>query len=43
MRALLDVNVLMALFDAGHTMHARAMAWLKNQASGASGAAPRAD
>ena len=31
MRALLDVNVLIALFDAGHTMHARAMAWLENQ------------
>jgi hypothetical protein len=40
MRALLDANVLIALFDAGHTMHARAMAWLENQASGASGAAP---
>ena len=33
MRALLDVNVLIALFDAGHTMHARAMAWLENQAA----------
>jgi hypothetical protein len=30
MRALLDVNVLIALFDAGHTLHARAMAWLEN-------------
>lgn len=43
MRALLDVNVLIALFDAGHTLHARAMAWLENQASGASGAAPGTD
>jgi predicted nucleic acid-binding protein len=39
MRALLDVNVLIALFDAGHALHDRAMAWLENQASGASGAA----
>jgi predicted nucleic acid-binding protein len=39
MRALLDVNVLIALVDAGHTMHARAMAWLKNQACGSSGSA----
>jgi hypothetical protein len=40
MRALLVVNVLIALFDAGHTMHAQAITWLENQASGASGAAP---
>lgn len=28
MRALLDVNVLIALFDAGHVHHATANAWL---------------
>lgn len=28
MRALLDVNVLIALLDADHTMHARATEWL---------------
>jgi len=28
MRALLDVNVLIALLDANHTMHERAMSWL---------------
>jgi len=28
MRALLDVNVLVALFDADHSLHARATAWL---------------
>lgn len=28
MRALLDVNVLIALLDADHAMHARASAWL---------------
>jgi toxin-antitoxin system PIN domain toxin len=28
MRALLDVNVLIALLDAGHLHHARASAWL---------------
>jgi len=27
MRALLDVNVLIALLDADHTLHARAIAW----------------
>ncbi|MEO8135227.1 MAG: TA system VapC family ribonuclease toxin [Betaproteobacteria bacterium] len=27
MRALLDVNVLIALFDADHSLHARATAW----------------
>lgn len=27
MRALLDVNVLLALFDPAHTHHARALAW----------------
>ena len=43
MRALVDVNMLIALFDAGHTMHARAMAWLENQPSGAGGAVPGAD
>lgn len=30
MRALLDVNVLIALLDAGHAMHARAMIWLQS-------------
>jgi toxin-antitoxin system PIN domain toxin len=30
MRALLDVNVLIALLDADHTMHERAMSWLSN-------------
>jgi predicted nucleic acid-binding protein len=28
MRALLDVNVLIALLDAGHILHTRAMHWL---------------
>jgi toxin-antitoxin system PIN domain toxin len=28
MRALLDVNVLIALLDAGHVHHAQAMSWL---------------
>lgn len=32
MRALLDVNVLIALLDAGHLHHATAMAWLKREA-----------
>ncbi|GAB4213420.1 MAG: type II toxin-antitoxin system VapC family toxin [Rhodoferax sp.] len=32
MRALLDVNVLIALLDAGHAMHRRATAWLTQQA-----------
>ncbi len=27
MRALLDINVLLALFDSGHTFHSRAMQW----------------
>jgi toxin-antitoxin system PIN domain toxin len=27
MRALLDINVLLALFDSGHTFHPRAMQW----------------
>ncbi len=31
MRALLDVNVLIALLDAGHAMHAAAMAWLERE------------
>lgn len=29
MRALLDINVLLALFDTGHQFHARARAWLQ--------------
>ena len=29
MRALLDINVLIALLDAAHTHHARAHAWLR--------------
>jgi len=31
MLALLDVNVLIALLDAGHTMHIRATQWLAQQ------------
>ncbi|MEK8088668.1 TA system VapC family ribonuclease toxin [Thermithiobacillus plumbiphilus] len=31
MRALLDVNVLIALLDAGHLYHRRAMAWLEEE------------
>jgi toxin-antitoxin system PIN domain toxin len=31
MRALLDVNVLIALLDGGHAMHARATEWLARQ------------
>ena len=35
MRALLDVNMLLALFDKGHTFHAKAQAWwLANQQHG---------
>ncbi len=35
MRALLDVNVLIALLDAGHLHHRRALAWLEtNLAAG---------
>lgn len=30
MRALLDVNVLIALLDGGHVHHANAMAWLRD-------------
>jgi uncharacterized protein len=32
MRALLDVNVLIALLDAGHAMHGKAMNWLERNA-----------
>jgi uncharacterized protein len=32
MRALLDVNVLIALLDADHSLHARAMEWFPGQA-----------
>src|SRR5262245_33167712 len=32
MRALLDVNVLIALLDADHTLHARATTWFVSQA-----------
>ncbi|TMH58142.1 MAG: PIN domain-containing protein [Betaproteobacteria bacterium] len=32
MRALLDVNVLIALLDADHSLHARAMEWFAGQA-----------
>ena len=32
MRALLDVNVLIALLDADHTLHAPAMAWFNENA-----------
>lgn len=32
MRALLDVNVLIALLDGGHAMHLRATQWLTRQA-----------
>ena len=31
MRALLDVNVLIALLDAGHVHHGLAMSWLKRE------------
>ncbi|MBS4095338.1 MAG: VapC toxin family PIN domain ribonuclease [Sulfuricella sp.] len=31
MRALLDVNVLIALLDAGHVHHALAMSWLERE------------
>lgn len=31
MRALLDVNVLIALLDAGHVMHDQAMSWLERE------------
>lgn len=34
MRALLDVNVLVAMLDADHVHHARARAWLEARASG---------
>jgi toxin-antitoxin system PIN domain toxin len=33
MRALLDVNVLIALLDAGHAMHTRATQWLARQSN----------
>lgn len=33
MRALLDVNVLIALLDGGHVHHAAAMKWLENNIS----------
>lgn len=32
MRALLDVNVLIALLDGGHAMHRRAMDWMEREA-----------
>ena len=32
MRALLDVNVLIALLDADHSLHARAMTWFTSHA-----------
>src|SRR6185295_7642505 len=34
MRALLDVDVLIALFDADHSLHARAIAWFAIAAPG---------
>ena len=33
MRALLDVNVLIALLDGGHVMHTRAMDWMEREAA----------
>ncbi|MCC6196440.1 MAG: PIN domain-containing protein [Burkholderiales bacterium] len=33
MRSLLDVSVLIALLDAGHSLHARAREWFKDHAS----------
>jgi len=33
-RALLDVNVLIALLDAGHLHHSRAMKWLRENVAG---------
>lgn len=34
MRALLDVNVLIALLDADHSLHARAIQWFASHARG---------
>ncbi len=34
MRALLDVNVLLALFDPGHLFHSRARSWWRNNRDG---------
>jgi toxin-antitoxin system PIN domain toxin len=34
MRALLDVNVLVALFDGNHSLHAPAMRWFDEQGEG---------
>ena len=34
MRALLDVNVLIAILDADHTSHARAVQWFASNAAG---------
>ncbi|HET9577721.1 MAG TPA: TA system VapC family ribonuclease toxin [Usitatibacter sp.] len=34
MRALLDVNVLVALFDANHSLHAPAMRWFEEHGDG---------
>jgi toxin-antitoxin system PIN domain toxin len=34
MRALLDVNVLIALFDADHSLHPAAMRWFSQHAAG---------
>ena len=35
MRALLDVNVLIALLDSDHVHHARARDWLRTHVAGA--------
>jgi len=40
MRALLDVNVLVALLDADHVHHARARAWLQRNAAGGWASSP---
>lgn len=33
MRALLDVNLLIALLDGGHAMHRRAIDWMGREAA----------
>ncbi len=37
MRALLDVNVLVALLDADHTLHGRATSWFRGHAAAGNG------
>ena len=40
MRALLDVNVLIALLDSAHIMHSRAVDWLRGESIMAGHLAP---